>query len=88
MTEDEWNLLLNNAGLDNLTKQTHLIKTRSEVGEHIKRYGWRHFLGTLFKSPVYALKSAKYREFIKETKSAPKKLPKYIGYGFFVGKKP
>ena len=88
MTEDEWNLLLNNAGLDNLTKQTHPIKTRSEVREHIKRYGWRHFMSTIFKAPVYALKSQKYREFIKETKSAPKELPKYIGYGVFVGKKP
>lgn len=87
MTADSWITLLNNAGLENLIKQTHSIKTRSEFRGHVKRYGWRHFIGGLFRSLSAALKSKKYREFVKEAKSAPKELPKYIGYGFFVGKK-
>ncbi|MFX0123084.1 MAG: class I SAM-dependent methyltransferase [Candidatus Hodarchaeota archaeon] len=88
MTASEWSLLLNNVGLKDLVEQIHPIKTRGEVREHIKRYGWRHFLGTIFKSIISALKSRKYREFVNETKSAPRDLPKYMGYGFFVGKKP
>ncbi|MFX0088078.1 MAG: class I SAM-dependent methyltransferase [Candidatus Hodarchaeota archaeon] len=88
MTEDKWLLLLNEAKLDNLSVQTQSIKTRSEFREHIKRYGWRHFFASLFKSLSSALKSRKYREFLSETKSTPRELPNYIGYGLFVGKKP
>lgn len=88
MTVDKYNHLLKNVGLDSLTTQTHNIKTRSEFREHIKRYGWQHFFAGLKKSLVAALKSRRYREFVKEAKSAPRELPKYIGYGIFVGKKP
>ncbi|MFX1284851.1 MAG: class I SAM-dependent methyltransferase [Promethearchaeota archaeon] len=87
MITNDWITLLNNANLEILIKQTHSIKTRSEFWEHIKRYGWRHFFRNITRSLISALRSKRYREFVKEVKSAPKELPKYMGYGLFVGKK-
>ncbi len=87
MMSYDWNQILTNVSIENLIVRPHPIKTRGELSGHIQRYGWRHLIRNLYKSLISALRSPKYREYVGEAKSAPKELPKYIGYGIFVGKK-
>lgn len=87
---EEWTLLMEDAGLVDIFHRTSTISIREESRGLLERYGWRGFLGSLWRALVLYLTNPNYREFlrsIREEGITPPDLESYFGYGIYIGKK-
>ena len=90
LTPDEWQGLLENAGLDQIIKKTYAINTQDETKGILGRYGFGGMLRVMGRTILLYAKSPAYREFVKGVRQSglmPENLQEYFGYGLFVGRK-
>ncbi len=90
-TAEEWEGLLENAGLRDLVVRTSKIDTREEALGSFRRYGCGGFLQIIGRVLRLYLRNPEYRDFVRETREAgiiPKNTEEYMGYGLYVGRKP
>ena len=90
LTSNEWNGLLEAAGLKDIVSKTFAINVKDEARGIYRRYGLGGMLTVLFRMLSLYTKSAAYRKFVMKVKKegvAPKNLNEYFGYGIYVGRK-
>jgi ubiquinone/menaquinone biosynthesis C-methylase UbiE len=91
LTPEEWQTLLENAGLVGVTASISPITTSDEAKGIMARYGFRGMLRVLRRTLALYLRSADYRQFVRRVREGgitPENLDQYFGYGLFVGRKP
>ena len=91
LTDAEWVVLLENAGLKVIVGKTYSIDLREESQSLVRRYGLGEALRITGRILDLYLRSADYRRFVMRIKNEgllPANLTDYFGYGLFVAKKP
>lgn len=87
---EEWQGLLEGAGLSVITVRTRAIQAKYEAGEMMRRYGIGGMLGVWGRMLRLHLRNPAYRRFLKKLRQqgmGPIGLDNYLGYGLFVGRK-
>jgi len=84
---EEWQQLLEEAGLRDIVARVRPINVRSEAGSRFKRLGYWNVLRTWAKMPGMIRTRPDYRAFLKEAFSTPKELIAYWAAGLYVGRK-
>jgi ubiquinone/menaquinone biosynthesis C-methylase UbiE len=90
LTSQNWEKLLEAAGLKEITAITYIIKPRDESRGIIKRYGTFGMLRVMGRMILLYARSPEYRKFVSEVRQrgiVPPNLEEYFGYGLFVGRK-
>ncbi len=90
LTSDEWEGLLEVAGLKVIEVRISDINVRNESKGLLRRYGCGGMLGVMFRMLSLFLRSPAYRSFVKEVQKdgvTPENLDEYFGYGVYVGQK-
>ena len=88
---EEWQALLEGAGLRDLVVWTTTIDMRQEIRGILRRYGLGGFLQSIGRMLVLYARNPEYRTFargIREGGVAPPDVADYLGYGLYVGRKP
>ena len=90
LTPEEWQGLLEGAGLNVIIARIESIDTQEEAKGVVARYGTGLILGTMGRAFRMYLRNPNYRNFLKRIRQrgvVPENLEEYFGYGIFVGKK-
>lgn len=90
-TAEEWQALLEGAGLRDLVVQTSAMDIRQEVRGTLRRYGIGGFLQSIGRMLVLYARNPEYRAFAREIREggvAPPDVADYLGYGLYIGRKP
>lgn len=90
-TAEEWEGLLESAGLRDLVVRISKVDTRKEVLGLFRRYGCGGFLQIMGRILTLYLRNPEYRDFVRETRESgvvPQDTMVYLGYGLYVGRKP
>jgi len=90
-TAEEWEALLEGAGLRDLVVRTSTIDTREEVRGLLRRYGLGGFLQMFGRGLALYARNPEYRAFLREIRQsgvAPPDVVDYLGYGLYIGRKP
>ena len=90
LTADNWEGLLENAGLQDITTQIHPVDAKQEARLLFKRYGYGVMLGNMLRALRLYLRNPAYRDFVKSVNQGgivPDNLTEYFGYGMYVGRK-
>lgn len=90
LTPDEWQALLETAGLNQIIKKTYAINAQDETKGILGRYGIAGMLRVMGRTILLYAQSPAYREFVKGVRQSglmPANLQEYFGYGLFVGRK-
>jgi arsenite methyltransferase len=88
---DEWQALLEGAGLTEIVVRTHPVGARDEAKKLFQRYGFGGMLGIWRRMLSLYTRNQAYRTFVKGVSQAgiiPENLDEYFGYGMYVGRKP
>ncbi|MFW9993795.1 MAG: class I SAM-dependent methyltransferase [Candidatus Odinarchaeota archaeon] len=86
LTPERAEELLKNAGFQKIEGFTHKIGIWGELVGHFKRFGIRGSLKSISRS-LGSIRNPTYRKFMKEAKSLPRSVTKYLGYGIYTGEK-
>jgi SAM-dependent methyltransferase len=86
LTEEDWRVMLEEAGFRDIIASRHKFTARSESSQ-LKRYRWRDVAVMFYRTLVLYLKNPAFRDYMKERRRAPKDAFKYFGYGIFMGRK-
>ena len=84
---DEWQQLLEGAGLSDIVARVRPISMRSEAGSRFKRIGYGNVVRMWGKTLSMLRSRPDYRAFLKEAFSTPKDLIAYWAAGLYVGRK-
>lgn len=90
LTSEEWQELLEQAGLQEIVVKIGAVDMRDEAKGIVRRYGYGGMLGTWLKTLRLYIRNPAYRQFVKDVRRQgiiPKDLDQYFGYGIFVGRK-
>ncbi|HEY42583.1 MAG TPA: class I SAM-dependent methyltransferase [Anaerolineae bacterium] len=90
-TAEEWEGLLESAGLQDLVVRISKVDTRKEVLGLFRRYGCGGFLQIIGRALTLYLRNPEYRNFVRETREGgiiPENTQDYLGYGLYIGRKP
>lgn len=90
LTSEEWQELLEQAGLQEIVVKIRTVDARDEAKGIVRRYGYGGMLGTSIKALRLYIRNPAYRRFVKGVRKQgiiPKDLDQYFGYGLFVGRK-
>jgi arsenite methyltransferase len=90
LSADQWVKLLNDAGLEEVTKEISPVDLKAEARGMLDRYGWSGMLRTMGRMFLLYLKNPAYREFtrsVRQTGLTPPNLDEYFGYGIYTGQK-
>jgi arsenite methyltransferase len=90
LTAEEWEGLLENAGLVDITVRTHPVDAKNEAKLLLRRYGYGGMIGSALRALVMYTRNPAYRAFVKDVRQGgvvPENLDEYFGYGMYVGRK-
>jgi len=90
LTADEWVGLLENAGLQDISRRIHTVDVEQEAKLLVGRYGLGGMIGSMLRILGLYFRNPAYREFVKSVRKsgiAPENIEEYFGYGLFVGRK-
>ncbi len=90
-TAEEWEALLEGAGLRDLVVQTSTMDMRQEFRGILRRYGLGGFIQSIGRMLVLYAHNPEYRAFVREIREggvAPPDVADYLGYGLYIGRKP
>jgi arsenite methyltransferase len=90
LTPDGWLELLENAGLQVVSKQINKIDPKGESRGILQRYGCGGMLLVLFRMLSLFARNPAYRKFVRKVQKEgvlPENIDEYFGYGVFVGRK-
>ena len=90
LTRDEWVVLMENAGLHDISARIFPVEMKVEAQKAVSRYGWRRMIRILSRTLVLYFRNPAYRKFLSDIRQSgitPDNLVDYFGYGLFVGQK-
>ena len=90
-TAEEWQAILESAGLRDLIVRASTIDMKQEVRGILRRFGLGGLLQSFGRMLVLYTRNPEYRAFLRETRKsgvAPPDVTDYLGYGLYVGRKP
>jgi len=90
LAREEWEALLENAGLRDLVVNTYTIDVRGEAQGVFQRYGCLGMLGIYGRTLRLYVKNPAYRRFLARLRQgglAPENVREYFGYGLYVAQK-
>jgi ubiquinone/menaquinone biosynthesis C-methylase UbiE len=88
---EEWEALLEGAGLRDLVVRTSTIDMREEVRGIFRRYGCGGIIKIAGRALALYIRNPEYRDFVRETQESgvvPENTQDYLGYGLYIGRKP
>ena len=89
-TAEEWKVILEGAGLQDLIVRTSAIDMQQEVKGIFRRFGIGGFIQSIGRMLVLYTRNPEYRAFLRETREggvAPPDVTDYLGYGLYIGRK-
>ena len=89
-TAEEWQTMLEGAGLHDLIVRTSTIDMQQEVRGILRRFGLGGLLQSFGRMLVLYTRNPEYRAFLRETREsgvAPPNVTDYLGYGLYIGRK-
>ena len=90
-TAQEWQAILEGAGLRDLVVQTSSLDIKQEFRGILRRFGIGGFIQSMGRMLVLYARNPEYRAFLRETRKsgvAPPDVADYLGYGLYIGRKP
>jgi arsenite methyltransferase len=90
-TAEEWQALLEDAGLRDLLVRTSEVDMRQEVRGILRRFGIGGFIQSIGRGLALYTRNPEYRAFLRETRKSgvtPPNVTDYLGYGLYIGRKP
>ena len=84
--QQDWMGFLEQAGLHDVQSQSYHLDARREASQ-VERYGLSEMWRMISRTTSLYLKSAEFRDYMKDRIKPPKGLFEYLGYGIYVGRK-
>jgi arsenite methyltransferase len=85
-TADDWQGMLENAGLQDLVVRAYAVDARRESSQ-VKRYRPEDMWRMVYRTAALYVKSPEFRAYMHDRRRIPKNMFHYLGYGLFAGRK-
>jgi arsenite methyltransferase len=85
-TAEGWEVLLKNAGLQDMSARTYQVDARREATQ-VKRYTFGDMFRMSWRALALFAKSAEFRVYMKKQRRFPKDVFEYLGYVVLVGRR-